>query len=116
FSDDFMVPPGFEHLFSERIVRLGRSPLVYRPPEGMPEVGPLPAQRNGHVTFGSFSRTVRLNEKVVALWSRLLHRIPGSKLVLNSKPFAEAGTRRLFEERFAGHDIGPERLDLIFTS
>ncbi len=115
FSDDFMVPPGFEHLFSERIVRLGRSPLVYRAPEGMPEVGPLPAKRNGFITFGSFSRTVRLNEKVVALWSRLLHRVPDAKLVLNSKPFAEAGTRALFEQRFAAHDIGPERLELIFT-
>ncbi|MEL3889762.1 tetratricopeptide repeat protein [Ferrovibrio sp. MS7] len=115
FSDDYMVPQGFEHLFSERIVRLGRSPLVYRPPEAMPEVGPLPALRNGHVTFGSFSRTVRLNEKVIALWSRLLKRVPDSRLVLNSKPFAEAATRDLFQQRFDAHGITPERLELIYT-
>ncbi len=115
FSDDAMVPAGFEHLFSEKIVRLGRSPLVYQPPQGMPEVGPLPAQRNGHVTFGSFSRTVRLNEKVVALWSKLLQRVPNAKLVLNSKPFAEAGMRDIFVQRFAANGIGAERLELIYT-
>ncbi|MBX3456729.1 tetratricopeptide repeat protein, partial [Ferrovibrio sp.] len=116
FTDDYMVPPGHEDVLSERVVRLGRSPLVYRPPDGMPAVGDLPAKRNGYVTFGSFSRTVRLNEKVIALWSELLKMVPNAILVLNSKPFAEEASRKQFEARFAANGIGAERLKLIYTS
>jgi len=115
FADDAMVPPGSEPLFSERILRLGRVPLVYQPPSAMPEVGPLPARRNGHVTFGCFSRTARINEQVVALWSRILQRLPDARLVLNSHGFAEIGPRTQFQQRFKAHGIGPERLDLIYT-
>jgi len=115
FSDDYMVPPEAEHLFSEKIIRIGRSPLVYLPPPEMPAVGPLPALRNGHLTFGCFSRTVRINEDVIALWSALLNTVPGSVLVLNSKPFAETSTRRMFEDRFYTHGIEPDRLQLIYT-
>ncbi|MBX3455229.1 tetratricopeptide repeat protein, partial [Ferrovibrio sp.] len=118
FSDDYMVPPdeASEALFSERIIRIGRSPLVYQPPDDMPAVGSLPMERNKFVTFGCFSRTVRINDDVTALWSALLASVPDSILVLNSKPFAEAATRRMFEDRFYVHGIAPERLKLIYTS
>jgi len=59
---------------------------------------------------------VRLNEKVIALWSELLKRVPDAVLVLNSKPFAEAASRQQFEARFAANGIGAERLKLIYTS
>ncbi|WP_428248702.1 hypothetical protein [Ferrovibrio sp.] len=126
FTDDYMVPPGFEHLFSERLVRLGRSPLAYMPPDfetppgrqpvAVPDIGPLPALRNGHVTFGCFSRAVRINDGVIALWARLMQQVPGSRLVLNNRPFADAATQKYFLDRFAAHGIAPERLDLIFTT
>ncbi|MBP7669848.1 MAG: hypothetical protein KA106_01185 [Ferrovibrio sp.] len=115
FADDDMVPPGSEHLFSESIIRLGRSPLAYRPPDTVPAIGPLPALRNGHVTFGCFSRAVRINDRVVALWARLMHQVPGSRLVLNNRHFTDAATQRFFADRFAAHGIAPERLDLIAT-
>jgi len=116
FADAEMVPPGYEHLFSERIMRLGRSPLAYQPPDDVPAIGPLPALRNGHVTFGCFSRAVRINDRVVALWAQLLQHVPASRLVLNNRPFVDAATRQFFAERFAAHGIAAERLDLIFTS
>ena len=73
-------------VFVEPLIRIARVPLVYRPPGGMPDVAPLPALRNGHVTFGSFTRTARITERVVSVWSRILQAVPGSRLVLNSKP------------------------------
>ena len=115
-ADEALVPAGFESLFSETVVRLPRLPLAYLPPAAMPAVGPLPALTNGYVTFGSFSRTLRLNDRVVAVWSALLRAVPGARLVLNSKPFLEAETRDLFLRRFAEHDISPDRIDLIHTA
>ena len=115
-ADDALAPPGTDAVFSERLVRLPRIPLVYRPPAEMPDVAPLPAVANGFVTFGHFGRPERLNERVIAAWSRILHAVPGSRLVLNSRNFHEAAFRNLFVTRFGAHDIARERLDLICTA
>jgi predicted O-linked N-acetylglucosamine transferase (SPINDLY family) len=115
-ADSMLAPPGAEAVFSEQLVRLPRIPLAYRPPEEMPSVAPLPAPAKGCVTFGYFGRTVRLNEAVVAVWSRILHAVPGSRLVLNSAPYAEPAGRADWTGRFAAHDIGPEQLELVCTT
>jgi predicted O-linked N-acetylglucosamine transferase (SPINDLY family) len=113
--DGAMAPEGSDHLFSERVLRLPRIPLAYDPPPGMPEPTPAPVLRNGHVTFGYFGRPERINDKVIAAWAAILTATPQSKLTLNAKLFSEAASRSLFEQRFAAHGIGPERLDLVYT-
>src|SRR5439155_854419 len=55
-ADDALAPPGSEHLFSEHVVRLPRIPVAYAPPPHMPDVAPLPALKNGYITFGNFGR------------------------------------------------------------
>jgi predicted O-linked N-acetylglucosamine transferase (SPINDLY family) len=115
-SDAEMAPEGSEHLFSERIVRLPRIPVAYVPPKGMPEVSELPALKKGHITFGYFGRPERLNERVVASWSKILKGVPNSLLMLNSKAFAEEAFCTLFADRFAAHGIGRERLRMVYTS
>ncbi len=114
-ADANLAPSGADALFSERLVRLPRIPLAYAPPDAMPAVGPLPALRNGFVTFGHFGRPERLNDNVIATWADILHAVPGSRLVLNSRPFGEPAFRDLFTARFAAHNIQSERLDLIST-
>ena len=115
-ADDALAPPGADPLFSERLIRLPRLPFVYRPPQEMPQVAPLPAAANGTVTFGYFGRPERLNPGVIATWSRILDAVPGSRLVLNNRSFQERAFRSLFVQRFAAHDIGAERLELIYTT
>jgi predicted O-linked N-acetylglucosamine transferase (SPINDLY family) len=115
-ADDALVPPGAERLFTERVIRLPRIPLAYVPPQGMAEVGPLPAIRKGHVTFGYFGRPERINDRVVKAWSAILAKVPLSRLMLNSKAFSEAAFADLMAERFAAHGIGRERLEMVYTS
>ena len=115
-SDANLTPVGCEGVFSEPILRLDRIPLVYKPNAAMPEVGPLPALANGYVTFGHFGRAIRLNDGVIAAWSEILKRVPGSRLMLNNAPFADPATGALFIERFARHGIKADRLDLVCTS
>ncbi|MBK9237074.1 MAG: hypothetical protein IPO19_14165 [Rhodoferax sp.] len=74
------VPQGSEALFSETPWRLDGPGLVYRPAEGMGEVSPLPAEKKGHLTFGSLTRAVRINHHTVRVWAELLkqfRRTPG---------------------------------------
>ena len=115
-ADAELAPPGADGLFSERLIRLSRIPLAYAPPAEMPDVAPLPALANGCITFGYFGRTVRLNDAVLAAWARILHAVPGSRLMLNSAPFGEPAGREQMSARFAALGIDPARLDLVYTS
>ena len=82
----------------------------------MPDVAPLPALANGCMTFGYFGRTVRLNDVVLAAWARILHAVPGSRLMLNSAPFGEPAGREQMAARFAALGIDAARLELVYTS
>ena len=68
---------------------------------------PCPHSPTGCVTFGYFGRPDRLNDDVVAAWARILHGVPDSRLVLNSRHSANRHSATLFAERFAAHGIAP---------
>ncbi|MEP5764930.1 MAG: tetratricopeptide repeat protein [Halieaceae bacterium] len=109
------TPPGCEHLYSEQIYPLSVPPFAYLPNSDMPEVGPLPALANGFIRFGSFSRAVRFNDKVLACWAELLKRVPNSVLVFNTSHFEVPRNRDIFIEKFAGWGVGPEQLEFLST-
>ncbi|MTW20636.1 tetratricopeptide repeat protein [Allochromatium palmeri] len=110
--DPVMVPEGSEHLFSEQPWRIDVPSLVYRPAEGMGEVGPLPALGRGYLAFGTLTRSVRINHRTIRVWSAILQQVPGSRLVVNSKDFTTTAMQQMLAERFAAHGIGPERLEI----
>jgi predicted O-linked N-acetylglucosamine transferase (SPINDLY family) len=114
-ADAFLAPQNAEALFSERIIRLPRIPLVYAPPAEMPPVDSLPALTNGYVTFGYFGRPERLNNDVIATWALILHDVADSHLVLNTVAFREPAFRDLIAARFAEQGVARERLELICT-
>ena len=109
-ADEDFVPQGAEAYFSERVYRLPRPGLVYRPPAAMPEVAPLPAAANGFVTFGYFSRPERVNHRVIKAWAALLRAIPGARLFLNHKAFVGPGMPERLRQRFGEHGVEGERL------
>lgn len=114
-ADQWFVPAGAERWFAEKIHYLPRSMYCYRPPEGVPAVQTLPALKQGQLTFGSLSRPIRFNARVIRVWAEILAAVPGSRLILDNKPFADPGVCKLFHERFAAHGIAPERLMLRYT-
>jgi predicted O-linked N-acetylglucosamine transferase (SPINDLY family) len=114
-ADKDLLPAGSEAFISERPRHLDRPFVAYEPPPTMPPVGPLPALRNGHVTFGYFGRPIRLNDRVVRVWSDILRACPGSRLRLDNKPFGSPGTQEDVRRRFLAHGIPAARLDLRDT-
>ncbi|MGK5023547.1 tetratricopeptide repeat protein [Janthinobacterium sp. RB2R34] len=110
FSDNKILPAGeFDHLFLEKIVRLPIS-APFIPYRAAPEVGPLPALRNGHLTFGSFNRANKLNRKVIALWSQVLRAIPDASILLAGQE--SDGQDHYLREWFAKEGINGNRLHL----
>jgi protein O-GlcNAc transferase len=116
-ADEQMLPAGCESSFAEQLWRMPAPAVAYVPPERMNvDVGDLPALRNGYVTFGSLTRPVRLNHKVIRVWSQLLHRVPDSRLMLDSSAFSDESLREHYLELFAEQGIAAERLLLGYTS
>jgi predicted O-linked N-acetylglucosamine transferase (SPINDLY family) len=109
-ADRFVVPPGSERHYREKVLRLPDGYVCYDPPELAPEPGPLPAIGQGSITFGSFSNPAKITPQVVALWARVLQRVPGSRLLLKYRGLDDEGTRRRFEALFAEQGIDGRRL------
>jgi predicted O-linked N-acetylglucosamine transferase (SPINDLY family) len=110
-TDEASAPVGSEHLFSEAPWRLPCA-YAYRPDAAMGEVSPLPAAGNGFVTFGTLTRAIRINHRTIRVWAQILKRVPGSRLVIDSKNFQHASMQEAMAERFAQHGIAPEQLQI----
>jgi protein O-GlcNAc transferase len=111
--DAITDPPGAEERCSERLLRLDGGFLCYRPPDGAPEPGPLPAGERDPITFGSFNQLAKLTPQTVALWSQVLLRTPGSRLLLKARGLADPAVRAGVERRFQARGIDASRLELL---
>jgi predicted O-linked N-acetylglucosamine transferase (SPINDLY family) len=111
-ADRWEIPPGLEHVYSERPLRLPDGYVCYTAPYYAPDVAPLPALANGHVTFGCFNNLAKVTPRVIATWCAILHRVPDARLVLKTHQFADAPTAERVRAAFATHGIPPSRLDL----
>jgi protein O-GlcNAc transferase len=133
FTDAITDPPGEPHPFVERLVCLEKGFCCWAPPETAPPVSPLPALRSGTITFGSLHNLARLNDTVIALWSKVLLAIPAARLLifrttLNDeivtrlqKSFANKGidaTRLLFDSKVpsSGHLSIYDRIDIALDT
>ncbi len=115
-ADSASAPQGADGLFAERPWRLATPAYAYRPADGMGPVGTLPSARRGHVTFGTLTRAVRINHRSIRVWSEILRRVKGARLVVNSRSYLDADMRSRLAERFAENGIAADRLELGFSS
>ncbi|MDQ7979064.1 tetratricopeptide repeat protein [Paraburkholderia sp. SARCC-3016] len=108
-ADRFWVPSEeFRSRFTEKIVYLPAM-APFKPEILCPPVNGLPALRNGYVTFGSFNRIEKLRRDVIELWAKVLHAVPGSRMMVGSMPKDSVPEELI--GWFADAGIGRERLD-----
>jgi protein O-GlcNAc transferase len=105
-------PPSAENLYTEKLIPLENGFLCYRPPSDTPDVQPLPAIKNGYITFGSFNNLSKITNTTIAMWAAILKQVAASKLLIKSKQLADNGTRELLLSRFEHMGIERTRLDL----
>jgi predicted O-linked N-acetylglucosamine transferase (SPINDLY family) len=111
-TDRWETPDGFETLYTERLLRLPDGYVCYCPPPYAPDMVPLPALANGHVTFGCFNNLAKITPRAIAAWAAILHQVPLSRLVLKTHQFADPGTADRIRAAFAAHGIAAVRLEL----
>lgn len=111
-TDAYMDPPGLsEHCYSERLARLPRIYMAFRPPRQAPEVNSLPALKCGNVTFASYNGLYKISPDDLLAWADILRAVPGSRLKIAPVNSAKAG--RTLREFFARQGLAPERIECI---
>lgn len=105
--DSTTDPVGSEPHCTESLLRLDPCFLCYRPHAEAPAPAPSPSTSAGHVTFGSFNATFKLNDPLIALWSRVLQSVPGSRLLLKAYSLSDAEFRADLLTRFQANNIEP---------
>ncbi|OGA55760.1 MAG: hypothetical protein A3G81_19560 [Betaproteobacteria bacterium RIFCSPLOWO2_12_FULL_65_14] len=110
-TDWHASPAGAERYHTERLVRMPHSQWCFQPPFAAPEIGASPFTAKGVITFGSFHNLAKVTPQMLALWSRVLERVPGSRLVIVARGAGErAGHLR---EMFRQGGVAPQRIDCL---
>jgi predicted O-linked N-acetylglucosamine transferase (SPINDLY family) len=111
-ADGRLIPRELQRYYPERVLRMPGSYVCYEPAGATPDVGPLPALARGWVTFGSFNQPAKIHRQVIAAWSEILRRVPGSRLVLKYRGFAGPLALEQYRAWFEAEGIAPARVEL----
>lgn len=89
-------PPGSEDQCTERLARLDGCFLCFEPPVGAPRqqgeppcCEPGPDGEPGPVTFGTFNRMMKVGDRALETWARVMREVPGSRLLIKIQIAAE---------------------------
>ncbi len=111
-TDDLCDPPGVTDAFNtEKLLRMPRIFWCYQPPHKAPDIGPLPAEQNGFVTFSSVNNFTKVTPDVQRMWAELLKAVPNSRLILQTSAMASQHTQKVVTKIFSDAGVSPDRLD-----
>lgn len=96
--------------YSEKLFRLPGPFLSYQGEPDIAGADDIPFKKNNYITFGSFNNLNKVTTDVTAAWSRILNKVPNSKLVLKAPAFKEARLVEFYLDLFAAHGITAEQL------
>jgi len=110
-TDPFLDPPDADTAaYSERLLHLPDAFWCYDPLTSKNALGPPPLRRDDRFTFGCLNNFAKLNEGVIALWSRILRSAPSSRLILRAP---EGSARRRATELFQSLGVSSERIEFV---
>ncbi|MGY3468431.1 putative O-linked N-acetylglucosamine transferase (SPINDLY family) [Bradyrhizobium sp. LM6.11] len=112
FSDPVAIPFAVRPLFAETVVDLPCFVTLVPLPDGIARA-PTPAISNGFITFGVFNRISKISDEAVEVWSRILERVPGSRLLIKDFALDDRLVRDNLLARFAACRLPAERVDLL---
>ena len=111
-ADGSTIPYGQEVWYREQVLRMPVGYVCYDPPRTAPEVGPLPAAKNGYIRFGSFNSLAKITPHVIEVWAKVLDRVPDSRLVLKYHGLGNESVRRRYLDLFTAFGVDPSRVEL----
>lgn len=111
-ADPVSVPESCREQFTEKVWYLPETRLCFSPPLSEKELAPspLPALRNGCLTFGCFQNLAKLNDQLLAVWGKIFQLMPQAKLRLQAPLFSSSRIREQLQQRLTRCGIAPERV------
>lgn len=117
-TDGVTDPNGYEAHHVEKLMRAPVVSAVYYPLVGRPlhayagayRTGATPAIANGHITFGCCINLGKISTRTLRLWSAVLARCAGSKLLLECAGLDHDAVRLPLLHRMAQAGMDPERV------
>jgi predicted O-linked N-acetylglucosamine transferase (SPINDLY family)/predicted TPR repeat methyltransferase len=95
---------------SERLQRLSRCFLAYRPLNPSPSVRWAPPPGGRPIMLGCFNNLYKVTERVLDVWSRILHQLPDAVIVIKSQTSRATAAGDRVRQRLAANGIDPRRL------
>ncbi len=109
YSPIRLFPHSVRHLFAEKVFDLPCimtiEPLPYHLRLSEP-----PVLSKGYLTFGVFNRLSKISDRAIALWSRILKAMPGSRILIKHHALDDASVRAEQLEKFVEHGISAEQV------
>ena len=93
-----ITPKEEEKYYVEQIWRLPEISQCFTSPDFDVKINNLPATKNNFITFGCINKLAKVNDEVIALWSKILSSVPNSKLLLKNKDLDD---KKILESTFA---------------
>ena len=111
-ADPASVPPGNQRYFTETVRYLPETRLCFSAPKPELALSPVPAIRNGFMTFGCFQARTKLTDMVLALWGQILGALPEARLRLASHQIDDAASVQEFLDRLQRAGIDTARVSV----
>ncbi len=112
-TDGGLDPPGASDAFyTEKLFRLAAA-ACFQPDADSPNVGALPADRNGYLTLASVNQWTKVTEATKDLWSQILTDAPSARLVVIARGGSDSGVRSSIVRDFATRGVSERRVEVI---
>jgi protein O-GlcNAc transferase len=111
-ADKNLIPTEHDNQYAEKVWRLPRSWLAYRIRNDIPPVS-LQVREATDLCLGSFNHLSKITPETIALWARVMHELPGSRLLLKTKALDEPENRLRILSEFSKHGIVHDRIELM---
>jgi protein O-GlcNAc transferase len=111
FTDIIADPIGeADELHSEKLLRLPNGFQCFQGNEKILVGLELPQKSQGYITFGSFNNLSKITPQVIKAWSKILHMVPTSHLLLKS--FQLNYNKNYYLELFKNEGLAEDRIKL----
>lgn len=112
-TDKYLVNKDTQHYFVEKLLVLPHSHFCYTPLNDMPSASKgAPCNNKGYITFGSFNNLTKVNDEVLVTWAKILHQVPGSRLLLKGDMFGSPEGCEIIRQKLISLNIEEARFDL----
>lgn len=112
-TDKYCAPFETNPFYTEKFLTIPGSHFCFSSLKGKyPEITESPFRRNGYITFGCFNNFAKITDRMLENWSRILDKVPNSKLILKHKLLGYEEGQQLAKARLLKTGISIDRVEL----